>query len=73
MGLMCRLLASALIARSPGASPMPTRVDVLICGGTVFSGSGAESVGDVAITGDQMTGKAAGQALPHRLTPGTCP
>jgi N-acyl-D-amino-acid deacylase len=38
----------------PGAAPVPARVDLLIRGGTVYTGASAPFVGDVAIAGDRI-------------------
>ncbi len=54
------VLAGALGA----ASPLP--VDLLISGGTIYPGSGAPFVGDVAVTGDRIV--AIGTRLPQRAT-----
>ena len=45
-----------------GAAPAPEPVDVLIRGGTVYTGTGAPFVGDVAVTGDRI--RAVGRRLP---------
>jgi N-acyl-D-aspartate/D-glutamate deacylase len=45
-----------------GAAPAPEPVDLLIRGGTVYTGSGAPFVGDVAIAGDRI--RAVGRRLP---------
>ena len=52
------LALAALSAASP-----PERVDLIIRGGTVYTGSAAPFVGDVAITGDRI--RAVGRRLPH--------
>src|SRR3954447_22690063 len=44
------LLATALLG---GAAP-PERVDLIIRGGTIYTGSDAPLVGDVAISGDRV-------------------
>ncbi|HEY0013163.1 MAG TPA: amidohydrolase family protein [Allosphingosinicella sp.] len=59
-----RLAALLLaIAALGGASP-PAGVDILVRGGTVYPGSGAPFVGDVAISGDRIV--AVGRRLNHR-------
>jgi N-acyl-D-aspartate/D-glutamate deacylase len=45
-----------------GAAPPPAPVDVLIRGGTVYTGADAPFVGDVAIAGDRI--RAVGRRLP---------
>ncbi len=52
------LLAAAMLA---GASP-PERVDLIIRGGTVYTGSAAPFVGDVAVSGERI--RAVGPRLP---------
>lgn len=52
------LLAAAMLA---GASP-PERVDLIIRGGTIFAGSEAPFVGDVAVSGERI--RAVGPRLP---------
>lgn len=46
------LLGTAALAL--GAAPPPERVDVLIRGGTIYTGTSAPFVGDVAIRGDRI-------------------
>jgi N-acyl-D-aspartate/D-glutamate deacylase len=46
------LLGLALLL--PGAAPVPAKVDLLIRGGTVYTGTRAPFVGDVAIAGDRI-------------------
>lgn len=47
--------AAILVALAAlGVAPAPERVDLLIRGGTVFTGSDAPFVGDVAIRGDRI-------------------
>ena len=53
------LLASCA---SPAALPRE-RVDLIIRGGTIYTGSGAPFVGDVAVSGDRI--RAVGRRLPH--------
>jgi N-acyl-D-aspartate/D-glutamate deacylase len=45
-----------------GATPAPEPVDLLIRGGTVYTGTDAPFIGDVAISGDRI--KAVGRRLP---------
>lgn len=47
---------------APAASP-PEPVDLIIRGGTVYTGSDAPFVGDVAVSGDRI--RAVGRRLPH--------
>ena len=55
MRLIAKLLAAAAVAGlTLGASAAPKRVDLLIRGGTVYSGSDAPFTGDVAISGDHI-------------------
>ena len=49
---LCRTLAATLMLVTLGAAP--ERVDVLIRGGTVYTGSAAGFAGDVAIVGDRV-------------------
>src|SRR6185503_18618328 len=53
------LLALALL----GAAPPPERVDLIVRGGTIYTGSDAPFVGDVAISGDRI--RAVGRRLPY--------
>jgi len=53
------LLAVALL----GGSAAPERVDLIIRGGTIYTGSDAPFVGDVAISGDRIRG--VGRHLPY--------
>ena len=53
------LLASCT---TPAAAP-PERVDLIIRGGTIYTGSGAPFVGDVAVSGDRI--RAVGRRLPY--------
>jgi len=46
-----------------GAAAPPERVDLIIRGGTVYTGSDAPFVGDVAISGDRI--RAVGRRLPY--------
>ncbi|WP_293872789.1 MULTISPECIES: amidohydrolase family protein [unclassified Sphingomonas] len=48
------LVALPALGAALGAAPAPERVDLLIRGGTVFTGSDAPFVGDVAIRGDRI-------------------
>ena len=59
MGWIALLLATL----TPAASPPPERVDLIIRGGTVYTGSDAPFVGDVAVSGDRI--RAVGRRLPH--------
>ncbi|MBV9884287.1 MAG: amidohydrolase family protein [Sphingomonadaceae bacterium] len=54
------LLAAAFVL---GAAP-PERVDLIIRGGTIYTGADAPFVGDVAISGDRI--RAVGRHLPYR-------
>ena len=56
------LLLLGLAVPCIGAAPPPERVDLLIRGGTVYTGSGAPFIGDVAIAGDRI--RAVGRRLP---------
>lgn len=58
---MTRLLALALAALLLGAAAQPEHVDLLIRGGTVYTGTDAPFVGDVAVTGDRI--RAVGRRL----------
>lgn len=52
---MGRVLLAAVAAGSTlGAAPGPARVDLLIRGGTIYTGFGAPFFGDVAISGDRI-------------------
>ncbi|MEA3064395.1 MAG: N-acyl-D-amino-acid deacylase [Sphingomonadales bacterium] len=57
------LLGLALL---PGAAPAPAEVDLLIRGGTVYSGTQAPFVGDVAIAGDRIAAVGRRLATPAR-------
>jgi N-acyl-D-aspartate/D-glutamate deacylase len=59
-------LLIAASAFSLGAAPAP--VDLLIRGGTVFTGSGAPFVGDVAVSGDRIHAVGRRLSLPARRT-----
>jgi N-acyl-D-aspartate/D-glutamate deacylase len=48
------LLAAVAAGSTLGAAPGPARVDLLIRGGTIYTGSDAPFVGDVAISGDRI-------------------
>jgi N-acyl-D-aspartate/D-glutamate deacylase len=48
------LLASLLAGCSIGAAPAPQSVDLLIKGGTVYTGDDAPFTGDVAVSGDKI-------------------
>ncbi|MGY4396822.1 N-acyl-D-amino-acid deacylase [Sphingomonas sp. UYAg733] len=55
MKRIVRIAAVAtIVALAPGAAPAPQSVDILIQGGTVYTGSDAPFVGDVAISGDRI-------------------
>jgi N-acyl-D-aspartate/D-glutamate deacylase len=47
-------LAPVFAALAVGAAPAPAPVDLLIRGGTVYTGAGPPFVGDVAIAGDRI-------------------
>ncbi|MGK6321408.1 N-acyl-D-amino-acid deacylase family protein [Sphingomonas sp. DT-204] len=52
---MARIVAAAvLLATTAGAVPAPVEADLVIRGGTVFTGDAAPFTGDVAITGDRI-------------------
>jgi N-acyl-D-aspartate/D-glutamate deacylase len=55
-------LLLAISVAGPGAAPAPETVDLLIRGGTVYTGSAKPFVGDVAIAGDRI--RAVGRRLP---------
>ncbi len=55
---------AAIAATSLGAAPTPPPVDLLIRGGTVYTGSAAPFIGDVAISGDRI--RFVGPKLPVR-------
>ena len=48
------LITTALAALTLGASAAPERADLLIVGGTVYTGSDAPFTGDVAVSGDHI-------------------
>ena len=52
MKLLVAIVALATLGAAP--APAPEIVDVLIRGGTVYTGSDAPFVGDVAVTGDRI-------------------
>jgi N-acyl-D-amino-acid deacylase len=56
-------LALILASSVPAAAAAPERVDLMIRGGTVYTGSDAPFVGDVAVSGDRI--RAVGPRLPH--------
>jgi N-acyl-D-amino-acid deacylase len=56
---LATLFAAALL----GAAAPPERVDLIIRGGTIYTGSDAPFVGDVAISGDRIRG--VGARLPY--------
>ena len=59
VGWIALLLASS----TPAAASPPERVDLIIRGGTVYTGADAPFVGDVAVSGDRI--RAVGRRLPH--------
>jgi N-acyl-D-amino-acid deacylase len=59
-GRLALLVAVALF----GLGAAPERVDLLIRGGTIYTGSDPAFVGDVAVTGDRI--RAVGRRLPFR-------
>ena len=60
---MRRALLLLAVAALGGAAP-PARVDLIVRGGTIYTGSDAPFVGDVAISGDRIRG--VGRHLPYR-------
>ena len=67
MRLAGRVALAAVIAGfSLGAAPAGEQVDLIIRGGTVYTGSDAPVVGDVAISGDRV--RAVGPKLPFVAT-----
>jgi len=54
---------AALLLALLGAAPAPERVDLIIRGGTVYTGSEAPFVGDVAVNGERI--RAVGPQLPY--------
>ncbi|MBN8807986.1 MAG: amidohydrolase family protein [Sphingomonas sp.] len=54
MKLRIALAAIVLAGCSLGAAPAPGRVDLLLTGGTVYTGEAAPFTGDVAIRGDRI-------------------
>lgn len=55
MRLVAKITLAALAATfSPGAAPAREQVDLIIRGGTVYTGSDAPFVGDVAISGNRV-------------------
>jgi N-acyl-D-amino-acid deacylase len=59
---MKRIALLLAVAMLGGAAPAE-RVDLIIRGGTIYTGSDAPFVGDVAISGDRI--RAVGRRLPH--------
>jgi len=55
-------LAAIVAGLSLGAAPAPEQVDLIIRGGTIYTGSDAPFVGDVAISGDRI--RAVGPHVP---------
>lgn len=69
MRVIARMLATAAVAGlTLGASAAPPHVDLLIHGGTVFTGSDAPFTGDVAIDGDHIVAVGPHLALPATRT-----
>ncbi len=69
MRVIARMLAAAAVAGlTLGASAAPQRVDLLIRGGTVFTGSDAPFTGDVAIVGDHIVAVGPHLALAAKRT-----
>jgi len=67
MRVIARLLAAATVAGlTLGASAAPRHVDLLISGGTVYTGADAPFTGDVAVSGDRIV--AVGPHLPVAAT-----
>lgn len=66
MNLRCLPLLAAASIFTLGAAPAPA--DLLIRGGTVFTGSGAPFVGDVAISGHRVRAVGRRLSLPARRT-----
>jgi N-acyl-D-amino-acid deacylase len=62
---MKRIALLLALAGLCGASP-PDQVDLIIRGGTIYTGSDAPFVGDVAVSGDRI--RAVGRRLPHRTS-----
>jgi N-acyl-D-aspartate/D-glutamate deacylase len=62
---MKRMMLLLAVAMLGGAAP-PDRVDLIIRGGTIYTGSEAPFVGDVAVSGDRI--HAVGQRLPHQAS-----
>ena len=56
-------IALLLVFVTLAAASPPERVDLIIRGGTIYTGSAAPFVGDIAITGDRI--RAVGRRLPH--------
>jgi N-acyl-D-amino-acid deacylase len=55
--------ALILASSAPAAAAPAERVDLILRGGTVYTGSDAPFVGDVAVSGDRI--RAVGRRLPH--------
>jgi N-acyl-D-aspartate/D-glutamate deacylase len=63
MRLISKVALAAIVAgASLGAAPAPHRTDLIIRGGTIYTGSDAPFVGDVAISGERV--RAVGPNLP---------
>ncbi len=56
-------IALLLAAVTLGAALFPERVDLIMRGGTIYTGSDAPFVGDVAVSGDRI--RAVGRRLPY--------
>ena len=55
MKQLAKVAPAAIIASlSLGAAPAPQHVDLIIRGGTIYTGSDARFVGDIAISGDRI-------------------
>ena len=61
---MIRTSAALLLVLLAGAAPAPEPVDLLIRGGTVYTGSDGPFLGDVAVAGDRI--QAVGRSLKAR-------
>src|SRR5688572_8625611 len=64
---MKRIALLFALATLCGAAP-PERVDLIIRGGTIYSGSEAPFVGDVAVSGDRVRAVGRRLRLPARRT-----
>ncbi|WP_199192957.1 N-acyl-D-amino-acid deacylase family protein [Allosphingosinicella deserti] len=61
-------LLAGIAGFSLGAAPASGPVDILIRGGTIYTGDAAPFVGDVAISGDRIRALGRGLKLPARKT-----